>query len=86
MDAALTMQILKLMSGGEPAATVLIDTVARLIPGVLGNENSPLDESFVDGRLEYPQYTRPEEFRGMKVPEVLLSGDHERVRQWRRQR
>jgi len=72
------------LSGGEPAATVLIDTVARLIPGVLGNENSPLDESFVDGRLEYPQYTRPEEFRGMKVPEVLLSGDHERVRQWRR--
>ena len=73
------------LSGGEPAATVIIDAVARLIPGVLGNEKSPLDESFIDARLEYPQYTRPEEFRGMKVPEVLLSGDHERVRQWRRE-
>jgi tRNA (guanine37-N1)-methyltransferase len=73
------------LSGGEPAATVVIDAVARLVPGVLGNENSPLEESFTDGLLEYPQYTRPENFRGMKVPEVLLSGDHERVREWRRQ-
>ena len=72
------------LSGGEPAATVLIDAVARLIPGVLGNENSALEESFTDGLLEYPQYTRPEEFRGMKVPEVLLSGDHQRIREWRR--
>jgi len=73
------------LSGGEPAATVVIDAVARLIPGVLGNDNSAADESFSDGLLEYPQYTRPEEFRGMKVPEVLLSGDHERVKRWRRE-
>ena len=71
------------LSGGEPAANIIIDAVARLIPGVLGNENSAADESFTNGLLEYPQYTRPEEFRGMKVPEVLLSGDHERVRKWR---
>lgn len=73
------------LSGGEPAANIVIDAVARLVPGVLGNESSPLDESFSDGLLEYPQYTRPEDFRGMKVPEVLLSGDHERVKQWRRE-
>ena len=73
------------LSGGEPAANVVIDAVARLIPGVLGNEISAVDESFVNGLLEYPQYTRPEDFRGMKVPEVLLSGDHERVRRWRRE-
>lgn len=74
------------LSGGEPAAAVVIDAVARLLPGVLGNENSAAEESFTDGLLEYPQYTRPEDFRGMKVPEVLLSGDHERIRQWRRQK
>ena len=62
----------------------MIDAVARLVPSVLGNENSAAEESFTDGLLEYPQYTRPEEFRGMKVPEVLLSGDHERIKQWRR--
>ena len=73
------------LSGGEPAAIVLIDAIARLIPGVLGNEASALEESFTEGLLEYPQYTRPEEFRGMKVPEVLLSGDHARIRAWRRQ-
>jgi tRNA (guanine37-N1)-methyltransferase len=73
------------ISGGEPAATVLIDAVSRLIPGVLGNAKSAGDESFSNGLLEYPQYTRPEEFRGAKVPEILLSGDHERIRQWRRQ-
>ena len=72
------------LSGGEPAANVVIDAVTRLIPGALGNESSALEESFADGLLEYPQYTRPEEFRGMKVPDVLLSGDHERIRQWRR--
>lgn len=72
------------ISGGEPAATVIIDAVARLIPGVLGNEKSASEESFSDGLLEYPQYTRPEDFRGAKVPEILLSGDHERIRQWRR--
>ena len=71
------------LSGGEPAAIVVIDAVARLVPGVLGNENSTAEESFTDGLLEYPQYTRPEEFRGMKVPEVLLSGDHERIKEWR---
>ncbi len=73
------------LSGGEPAAMVVIDAVARLIPGVLGNEKSAGEESFSDGLLEYPQYTRPEEFRDMRVPEVLLSGDHEHIRQWRRE-
>ncbi|HEY6363893.1 MAG TPA: tRNA (guanosine(37)-N1)-methyltransferase TrmD [Candidatus Binatia bacterium] len=73
------------LSGGEPAALVVIDAVARLIPGVLGNEKSAAEESFMNGLLEYPQYTRPEEFRGMRVPEVLLSGDHERIRQWRQE-
>jgi tRNA (guanine37-N1)-methyltransferase len=73
------------LSGGEPAAMVVIDAVARLVPGVLGNEKSAADESFSNGLLEYPQYTRPEEFRGMRVPGVLLSGDHERIRQWRRE-
>jgi len=73
------------LSGGEPAANVVIDAVARLIPGVLGNENSPAEDSFSDGLLEYPQYTRPEDFRGMKVPEILLSGDHEKIKQWRRE-
>jgi tRNA (guanine37-N1)-methyltransferase len=73
------------LSGGEPAASVVIDAVSRLVPGVLGNENSARDESFCNGLLEYPQYTRPEEFRGMRVPEVLLSGAHERIHQWRRE-
>ncbi len=73
------------LSGGELAAMVVIDTVTRLIPGVLGNVKSPQEESFSDGLLEYPQYTRPEELKGMKVPEVLLSGDHERIKDWRRE-
>ena len=73
------------LSGGEPAALVVIDAVARLVPGVLGNELSPAEDTFADGLLEYPQYTRPENFRGLRVPEVLLSGDHERIRAWRRQ-
>ena len=73
------------LSGGEPAAMVVIDAVTRLIPGVLGNVKSSQEESFADGLLEYPHYTRPEEFRGMKVPEILLSGDHDKVRSWRRQ-
>jgi tRNA (guanine37-N1)-methyltransferase len=72
------------LSGGEIAAMVLIDAVTRLIPGVLGNERSAEEESFSNGLLEYPQYTRPEEFRGMRVPEILLSGDHERIHRWRR--
>jgi len=62
-----------------------LDAVARLIPGVLGNPQSPLEESFIEDLLEYPQYTRPEEFRGMRVPEPLLSGDHERIKGWRRE-
>lgn len=73
------------LSGGEIAAMAVIDAVTRLIPGVLGNLQSPQEESFTNGLLEYPQYTRPEEFRGMKVPEVLLSGDHERIKNWRRE-
>ena len=74
------------LSGGEPAANIVIDAVARLLPGVLGNQNSALDESFSAGLLEYPQYTRPEEFRGMKVPDLLLSGDHQRISDWRREK
>ncbi|MCH8055682.1 MAG: tRNA (guanosine(37)-N1)-methyltransferase TrmD [Deltaproteobacteria bacterium] len=73
------------LSGGELAAMVMIDTVSRLIPGVLGNLRSPQEESFSNGLLEYPQYTRPEEFRGLKVPEVLLSGHHDRIKSWRRE-
>lgn len=72
-----------MLSGGEPAALVLIDAISRLVPGVLGNEASAAEDSFTDGLLEYPQYTRPEDFRGMKVPEILLSGNHERIRKWR---
>ncbi len=72
------------LSGGELAAMVVIEAVARLVPGVLGNPESLSEESFADGVLEYPQYTRPEEFRGMRVPEVLLSGDHGRIRAWRK--
>ena len=72
------------LSGGEAAALVVIDAVARLVPGVLGNDASPMDESFLEGLLEYPQYTRPREFLGMEVPEVLLSGNHEEIRRWRR--
>jgi tRNA (guanine37-N1)-methyltransferase len=73
------------LSGGEPAANVVIDAVARLIPGVLGNPYSTAEDSFSNGLLEYPQYTRPEEFRGQRVPEILLCGDHQRIREWRRQ-
>jgi len=73
------------LSGGELAAMVVIEAVSRLLPGVLGNAQSLTEESFADGLLEYPQYTRPEVFRGMKVPEVLLSGDHERIRRWRQE-
>ncbi len=71
------------LSGGEIAAMVVIDAVVRLIPGVLGDETSTAEESFENGLLEYPQYTRPREFRGMTVPEVLLSGDHRRIAEWR---
>ena len=71
------------LSGGEPAALVLIDAVVRLLPGVMGNQRSPAEESFERGLLEYPHYTRPAEWQGRKVPEVLISGHHEKVRQWR---
>ena len=72
------------LAGGEAAAVVVIDAVARLVPGVMGNEGSGADESFSESRLEYPQYTRPPEFQGFVVPEVLRSGDHGRVERWRR--
>jgi len=73
------------LSGGEPAAWVVIDALARWVPGVLGNAGSLEQESFESGLLEYPQYTRPREFGGLEVPEVLLSGDHARIARWRRQ-
>ena len=72
------------LTGGELPALVTIDAVARLLPGVLGDDSSAHDESFSDGLLEYPQYTRPADFRGMAVPPVLLSGDHARIAAWRR--
>ncbi len=71
------------LSGGEPAAIALIDAVARLLPGVIGEPSALAEESFERGLLEYPHYTRPAEWRGRGVPEVLLSGHHERVRAWR---
>lgn len=71
------------LNGGEVAALVLLETVARLIPGVLGNEASLSHESFNEGLLEYPQYTRPPELRGLKVPKVLLSGNHKEIEAWR---
>jgi tRNA (guanine37-N1)-methyltransferase len=73
------------LNGGELAAMVIVDAVVRLLPGALGDEDSAKDDSFSTGLLEYPQYTRPEDFRGMKVPEILLSGDHAKIAQWRRQ-
>jgi tRNA (guanine37-N1)-methyltransferase len=73
------------LAGGEFAALAVIDAVARLVPGVLGNAESAVQESFSAGLLEGPQYTRPPEFRGRKVPEVLLSGDHAKIANWRRE-
>jgi tRNA (guanine37-N1)-methyltransferase len=72
------------LAGGEAAALVVVEAVVRLVPGVMGNDDSALDESFTDGLLEYPQYTRPADFRGHTVPPVLLSGDHARIERWRR--
>mgnify|MGYP001126020912 CR=1 FL=1 len=72
------------LTGGELPALVILDAVVRLIPGVLGDEQSALEESFADGLLEYPQYTRPADFRGWTVPEVLLSGHHAEIAKWRR--
>jgi tRNA (guanine37-N1)-methyltransferase len=75
-----------ILSGGEVAAMVVIDAVMRLIPGVLGDAESAIDESFgPDGGLEYPQYTRPREYRGWMIPEILLSGDHAAIARWRRE-
>jgi len=73
------------LTNGALPAMVIIDSVTRLLPGVLGDDESSVDESFSDGLLEYPQYTRPAEFRGMSVPEVLLSGDHAAIERWRRE-
>lgn len=72
------------LNGGEVAALVVLEAVARLVPGMMGNEHSGLEESFSEGLLEYPQFTRPADFRGWAVPEVLRSGDHRRVQRWRR--
>lgn len=73
-----------ILTGGELAALVIMDAVIRLVPGVLGDARSPEEDSFQGGILEYPHYTRPRVFQGEKVPEVLLSGDHEKIRLWRR--
>ena len=72
-----------ILSGGETAAFVVIDTILRLLPGVLGNENSSMDESFENGLLEYPQYTKPQIWEEKSVPEVLLSGNHSKIKDWR---
>jgi len=72
------------LAGGEAAAVVVVEAVTRLLPGVMGNEASARDESFTAGLLEYPHYTRPSDFRGFEVPEVLRSGDHGRIERWRR--
>ena len=73
------------LSGGEIAAMVLLDSIVRLLPGALGKRESALNESFTTGILDYPQYTRPADFRGMTVPDVLISGDHARIENWRRE-
>jgi len=73
------------LSGGEPAALVVVDATVRLIPGALGSETSATTESFSDGLLDYPHYTRPPEFEGMRVPEVLLTGHHAEIARWRRE-
>ena len=72
-----------ILSGGETAAFVVIDSILRLLPGVLGNENSSMDESFENGLLEYPQYTKPQIWEEKSVPEVLLSGNHNKIKDWR---
>jgi tRNA (guanine37-N1)-methyltransferase len=73
------------LSGGEPAAVVVVDAIVRLLPGALGNETSTVNESFSEGRLGHPQYTRPTEFLGLNVPEVLLTGNHGEIARWRRE-
>jgi tRNA (guanine37-N1)-methyltransferase len=84
VDDALSVGDFVLTNGALPAM-IVIDAVTRLLPGVLGDDESSLDESFSHGLLEYPQYTRPAEFRGMKVPEILLSGNHAEIEKWRRE-
>jgi tRNA (guanine37-N1)-methyltransferase len=74
------------LSGGEAAAIVMVDAVVRLVPGALGSETSAVNESFSEGMLDYPHYTRPPEFRGLRVPEILLSGHHAQIETWRRKR
>jgi tRNA (guanine37-N1)-methyltransferase len=74
-----------LLSGGEPAAMTIIDCIVRLIPGSIGSSDSLIEETHSDGLLEYPQYTRPPEYRGWKVPEILLSGNHQEISAWRRE-
>jgi tRNA (guanine37-N1)-methyltransferase len=71
------------LTGGELGAMVVIDSVVRLLPGVLGNEDSPIQDSFSSGLLEHPHYTRPSDFRGMKVPDELISGNHRLIDEWR---
>jgi len=71
------------LSGGELAAMVMMDSIIRLVPGVLGHDMSAVEDSFVDGLLDCPHYTRPEEYKGESVPEVLLSGDHKKIKRWR---
>ena len=73
-----------ILSGGEPAAIVLLDACIRLLPGVMGKESSGEDESFEGGLLEYPHYTRPREWEGRNIPDILLSGDHKKIAEWRR--
>jgi tRNA (guanine37-N1)-methyltransferase len=74
------------LSGGEPAAVVLVDSIVRLLPNALGSETSAENDSFSSGILDYPHYTRPAEFRGMKVPDVLLKGNHAEIEKWRREK
>lgn len=73
-----------ILSGGEPAAMVLLDAIVRLLPGVMGNAESGISESFEDGLLEYPHYTKPPEFEGRTIPDVLISGNHKKIADWRR--
>ena len=88
VDALITDEISigdYVLSGGEPAAAVVIDATVRLLPGALGSETSAVFESFSEGLLDHPHYTRPPDFRGMKVPDVLLSGNHAQIERWRRE-
>jgi len=82
VDEAFSIGDFVLTNGALPAM-VIVDCVTRLVPGVLGDADSPVEESFSQGMLEYPHYTRPQEFRGMKVPEVLMSGNHAEIAKWR---